>query len=392
MNSLMKNEISQWRDNPKDDFLGGLVSAFSVIPEVVGFTIIAGVNPMLGLYTSVAFLILSAFLGGRPAMVSAGAGSMALVVVALIAEYGTEYLFAAVFLAGIFQLIMGLCKVGRLIKYIPQCVMTGFVDSLAIIIFMSQIKNALGGGLTMYALVAAGIVIVYLFPRITKAVPSTLIAIIVVTAASVFLGLTTTSIGDMGNMTAALPDVHLPTLLLSLETWKIVLPYSISLAFVGLIETLLTQQVVDQMTETTSDTNRESCSQGITNMVCGCIGGMPGCAMIGQAIVNVKSGGRGRLSTLVAGVMLIAVLGFGSGLLNIIPLAALIGVMITVSIATFDWDSLRSLKDQSPLEILTTLLTVVIVVATNNLAYGVAAGLALYYSGGFAAKAFVRAS
>ena len=251
-------------------------------------------------------------------MVSAGAGSMALVVVALIAEYGTEYLFAAVFLAGIFQLIMGLCKVGRLIKYIPQCVMTGFVDSLAIIIFMSQIKNALGGGLTMYALVAAGIVIVYLFPRITKAVPSTLIAIIVVTAASVFLGL--------------------------------------------------------------------------TNMVCGCIGGMPGCAMIGQAIVNVKSGGRGRLSTLVAGVMLIAVLGFGSGLLNIIPLAALIGVMITVSIATFDWDSLRSLKDQSPLEILTTLLTVVIVVATNNLAYGVAAGLALYYAGGFAAKAFVRAS
>lgn len=217
MNSLMKNEISQWRDNPKDDFLGGLVSAFSVIPEVVGFTIIAGVNPMLGLYTSVAFLILSAFLGGRPAMVSAGAGSMALVVVALIAEYGTEYLFAAVFLAGIFQLIMGLCKVGRLIKYIPQCVMTGFVDSLAIIIFMSQIKNALGGGLTMYALVAAGIVIVYFFPRITKAVPSTLIAIIVVTAASVFLGLTTTSIGDMGNMTAALPDVHLPTLLLS---WK----------------------------------------------------------------------------------------------------------------------------------------------------------------------------
>ena len=383
MNSLMKNEISQWRDNPKDDFLGGLVSAFSVIPEVVGFTIIAGVNPMLGLYTSVAFLILSAFLGGRPAMVSAGAGSMALVVVALIAEYGTEYLFAAVFLAGIFQLIMGLCKVGRLIKYIPQCVMTGFVDSLAIIIFMSQIKNALGGGLTMYALVAAGIVIVYLFPRITKAVPSTLIAIIVVTAASVFLGLTTTSIGDMGNMTAALPDVHLPTLLLSLETWKIVLPYSISLAFVGLIETLLTQQVVDQMTETTSDTNRESCSQGITNMVCGCIGGMPGCAMIGQAIVNVKSGGRGRLST---------VLGFGSGLLNIIPLAALIGVMITVSIATFDWDSLRSLKDQSPLEILTTLLTGVIVVATNNLAYGVAAGLALYYAGGFAAKAFVRAS
>ena len=327
MNSLMKNEISQWRDNPKDDFLGGLVSAFSVIPEVVGFTIIAGVNPMLGLYTSVAFLILSAFLGGRPAMVSAGAGSM-----------------------------------------------------------------ALGGGLTMYALVAAGIVIVYLFPRITKAVPSTLIAIIVVTAASVFLGLTTTSIGDMGNMTAALPDVHLPTLLLSLETWKIVLPYSISLAFVGLIETLLTQQVVDQMTETTSDTNRESCSQGITNMVCGCIGGMPGCAMIGQAIVNVKSGGRGRLSTLVAGVMLIAVLGFGSGLLNIIPLAALIGVMITVSTATFDWDSLRSLKDQSPLESLTTLLTVVIVVATNNLAYGVAAGLALYYAGGFAAKAFVRAS
>lgn len=302
---------------------------------------------------------------------------MALVVVALIAEYGTEYLFAAVFLAGIFQLIMGLCKVGRLIKYIPQCVMTGFVDSLAIIIFMSQIKNALGGGLTMYALVAAGIVIVYLFPRITKAVPSTLIAIIVVTAASVFLGLTTTSIGDMGNMTAALPDVHLPTLLLSLETWKIVLPYSISLAFVGLIETLLTQQVVDQMTETTSDTNRESCSQGITNMVCGCIGGMPGCAMIGQAIVNVNSGGRGRLSNLVSGSFLMILIFLLNDLMVQIPLAALTAVMITVSISTFDWGALRRLHRMPKSDALVILIVVAVVVATNNLAYGVILGLAL---------------
>lgn len=378
----MKRTYKQeWFGNVKGDILGGIVTTFSVIPEVIGFTLVAGVNPMLGLYTSIAFLILSSFLGGRPALVSAGAGSMAMIVVSLISNYGTDYLFIAVFLAGIIQIILGFLGVGDLLKYVPDSVMSGFVDALAIMIFTAQLKNCVGGDSQMFLFIGLSIVIVYIFPFITRKVPSTLIAIILVTIVSCLLGNTTITIGELGNISAALPTIHMTMLLLDINTWRIVLPYAISLAFVGLIETLLTTNVVNEMTGTESNNNRECKSQGIINMVCGIIGAMPGCAMIGQAVVNIKSGGRGRLSTILSGIFLIFIIGIGSIILNIIPLAALIGVMITVSIATFDWGYIKEIKEKSLIDIITTISTVVVVVFTDNLAYGVGIGLLIFYLG-----------
>lgn len=396
MRASLQRELREWNGNIKGDILGGCVSAFSVIPEVIGFTIVAGVDPILGLYTSVVFLILMSFLGGRPAMVSAGAGSMAVVVVALIRDYGLSYLFAAVLLAGVFQFILGLCRVGNLLKFVPNSVVVGFCDALAIIIFKSQVKSCFqnmgstpASILKMFAFIALGLLVIYLFPRITKAVPSTLVSIVVVALVGIVVGLLTggnsdvAMISDLGNLKAAWPTVRLPQVALDLETLKIILPYSISLAFVGLLESMLTTRVVDEMTRSPSSRNRECCAQGIGNLVCGLIGAMPGCAMIGQAIANVESGGRGRLSTLVSGVLLACLLGFGSAVLGAIPLAALIAVMIYVSITTFDWKNLvgmvknRDLK--SVLETIVTIVTVILVVATNNFAYGVAAGLVLSF-------------
>ena len=396
MRASLQRELREWNGNIKGDILGGCVSAFSVIPEVIGFTIVAGVDPILGLYTSVVFLILMSFLGGRPAMVSAGAGSMAVVVVALIRDYGLQYLFAAVLLAGVFQFILGLCRVGNLLKFVPNSVVVGFCDALAIIIFKSQVKSCFqnmgstpASILKMFAFIALGLLVIYLFPRITKAVPSTLVSIVVVALVGIAVGLLTggnsdvAMISDLGNLKAAWPMVRLPQVAFNLETLKIILPYSISLAFVGLLESMLTTRVVDEMTHSPSRRNRECCAQGVGNLVCGLIGAMPGCAMIGQAIANVESGGRGRLSTLVSGVLLACLLGFGSAVLGAIPLAALIAVMIYVSITTFDWKNLvgmvknRDLK--SVLETIVTIVTVILVVATNNFAYGVAVGLVLSF-------------
>ena len=396
MRTYLQRELREWNGNVKGDILGGCVSAFSVIPEVIGFTIVAGVDPILGLYTSVVFLILMSFLGGRPAMVSAGAGSMAVVVVALIRDYGLPYLFAAVILAGVFQFILGLCRVGNLLKFVPNSVVVGFCDALAIIIFKSQVKSCFqnmgstpAGIIKMFVFIAIGLLVIYLFPRITKAVPSTLVSIIVVALVGVLAGLLTggnsdvAMISDLGNLKATWPAVRLPQVAFSVETLKIILPYSISLAFVGLLESMLTTRVVDEMTHSPSSRNRECCAQGIGNLVCGLIGAMPGCAMIGQAIANVESGGRGRLSTLVSGLLLACLLGFGSAVLGAIPLAALIAVMIYVSVTTFDWKNLagmvknRDLK--SVLETIVTIVTVILVVATNNFAYGVAAGLVLSF-------------
>ena len=396
MRAFVQREFREWKGNVKGDVLGGCVSAFSVIPEVIGFTIVAGVDPILGLYTSIAFLILMSIFGGRPAMVSAGAGSMAVVVVALIKNYGVQYLFAAVLLAGVIQFILGLCRVGNLLKYVPNTVVVGFCDALAIIIFKSQISscfNNLGGtnlgAVKMFSFIAIGLLVIYLFPRITKAVPSTLVSIIVVTVVSLIGGLLTggnsdvTMISDLGNLQAAWPTIKLPEVPLNGETLKIILPISISLAFVGLLETLLTARVVDGMTESGSNKNRECCAQGIGNLVCGLIGAMPGCAMMGQAIANVESGGRGRLSTLVSGVLLACLLGFGSGVLGAIPLAALIAVMIYVSITTFDWKNLVGMfkkRDKKSLqETVVIILTVVLTVATDNFMYGVGAGLILTF-------------
>ncbi|MCD8004946.1 MAG: hypothetical protein LUE91_04775 [Oscillospiraceae bacterium] len=287
---------------PPGGCAGGCVSAFSVIPEVIGFTIVAGVDPILGLYTSIAFLILMSFPGGRPAMVSAGAGSMAVVVVGLVQDYDLAYLFAAVLLAGALQFILGLCRIGNLLKFVPNSVVVGFCDALAIIIFKSQVKNCLqymgaapaSAGM-MFGLIAIGLLVIYLFPRLTRAVPSTLAAIVAVTlaglaAAALAGGVPITMLSDLGNLKAAWPQIQMPQVPLSLETLKIILPYSVSLAFVGLLESMLTAQVVDAMTESPSSKNRECCAQGVGNLVCGLIGAMPGCAMMGQAIANVESG------------------------------------------------------------------------------------------------------
>lgn len=383
--------------------MGGTVTTFSVIPEVIGFTIVAGVAPILGLYTSIAFLLITSFLGGRPAMVSAGAGSMAVVVASLIRNYDISYLFAAVLLAGIIQLILGAFRVGNLMRFVPAAVIAGFVDALAIIIFKSQITSCMEnlGATTASAVltlifVAVGIVIVYLFPRITRAFPSTLFSIIIVTIIWIIIraisggSFQIAAIGDLGNFAVVMPTIAFPNVPLNFEILKVVAPYSISLAFVGLLETLMTNQVVDEMTGTESNKNKECRAQGICNMACGFIGAMPGCAMIGQAIANVSSGGRGRLSTFVAGCFLLALLIFGSAVLGAIPLAALIAVMITVSIATFDWKNLKAIlasfksllgpakNKDGILSSLVTILTVVVVVATDNLAYGVAAGLVLH--------------
>ena len=388
----IKKDLHEWGCNIRGDILGGMVSAFSVIPEVIGFTIVAGVDPVLGLMTSVVFLIVLSFLGGRPAMVSAGAGSMAVVVVSLIRNFGTQYLFAAVILAGFIQLILSLCRVDRLMKYVSAPVVTGFVDALAIIICKAQITSLLqnmgdttSGSIKTVLLVIIGLSAIILFPRITKAVPSTLISIIVVTGVSLLFLLITgsnqdiTMIADMGDLHFRWNGLHIPNVPMSFETLRIVFPYGISLAFVGLLETMMTNQVVDKMTGTTGNKKRECCAQGLGNLLCGLFGAMPGCAMIGQAIANVESGGRGRLSTLVSGILLLCLLIFGSAILGKIPLAALISVMLFVSWSTFDWKNLKKLitsRDRITMrDGFVTLITVVVTVSTDNLAYGVGAGL-----------------
>ena len=369
----------------KNDLLAGVVSSFSVIPEVVGFCLLAGVSPTLGLWTSIAFLILGSFLGGRPAMVSAGAGSMALVVMTLIADYGTEYLFAAVLLAGVVQLLLGFIHADKLIRFVPATVMLGFVDALAIVIFSAQISSLEGGSLLMLGFVVLAMAIVYLFPKLTDKVPSTLVALLAVTALSLLTGGTTTSVGAMAQISAGLPNFWVPTILADPQTWVIVMPYADSLAFVGLLETMLTEQVVDEMTGTFSNANRELKSQGVANVASSFLGAMPGCAMIGQAMVNVNSGGRGRLSTLCAGVLLCAMVVLGGELLNYVPLAALVGVMITVAISTFDWKQTRRVlvdgfsNPSKTIELITTLVTIGVVVSTKNLAFGAGAGMTVNY-------------
>lgn len=371
----VKKELNEWFGNARGDILAGLVSSFAVIPEVIGFCIVAGISPMMGLYASFWLTVLMAFLGGRPGMISAAAGSMAMVIVGLVRDYGPEYLMVATILCGVIMFILGVFKVGNLIKLIPNSVSVGFVDALAILIFSSQLGNFKGEGWPMYALVALGIVIIYWFPRVTKAVPSTLVAVIVVTAIAIIFKAPVRTIGDMGVITAALPPFHLPTVPFNLETFLIVLPYSVSLALVGLVETLLTSQVIDEMTDTVGNRNRECRGLGIANIVSGFFSGTCGCAMIGQAIVNVQSGGRGRLSNFVSGAFLMVLIFILNDLMVQIPLAALVAVMITVSITTFDWDSARHLLRMPKTDAFVIIMVVAVVVATSNLAIGVVLGL-----------------
>ncbi|MFC0273480.1 SulP family inorganic anion transporter [Metabacillus herbersteinensis] len=366
-----------WFGNVKGDILSGLVVALALIPEAIAFSIIAGVDPMVGLYASFTIAVTIAFIGGRPGMISAATGAMALLFIDLIAEHGLQYLLAATILTGVFQILFGVFKLARYMKFIPRSVMVGFVNALAILIFTSQFQHFVGETWIMYALVGLTLAIIYLFPYLTKTVPSTLVAIVVITASSIFIGYGVRTVGDMGTISQTLPSFFIPDIPLTFETLFIILPYSLALAVVGLLESLLTASIVDDMTDTGSEKNVESRGQGIANIITGFFGGMAGCAMIGQSVINIKSGGRGRLSSLVAGMFLMFLIVVLGEIVVEIPMAALAGVMIMVSISTFDWNSLRTLHLIPRSDAMVMIVTVLTVVLTHNLAMGVFTGILL---------------
>jgi sulfate permease, SulP family len=368
-----------WGADPKADLLAGLVVAIALIPEAIAFSIIAGVDPKVGLYASFSISVIIAFTGGRPAMISAATGAMALVMIPLVRDHGVEYLFAATILTGIFQFALGALGVGRLMRFIPRTVMVGFVNALAILIFMAQLDHVFGKSLGVWLMVAAGIGIIYALPRVTKAIPAPLVAIVVCTGAALAFDLGLPTVGDMGELPTAFPFFGLPAVPFSLETFAIVAPVALTLAMIGLLESLLTAQILDDITDTRSDKDRESRGQGIANIATGFLGGMAGCAMIGQSMINVKSGGRSRLSTFSAGVfLLIMILAFGD-LVAMIPMAALVAVMVVVAAATFDWASLKpsTIRSTPKTETAVMGVTVLTVVITHNLAYGVIAGVVM---------------
>lgn len=363
--------------NTRKDILSGLTVAFALIPEAIAFSIMAGVDPMVGLYASFVIAVSISFFGGRPGMISAATGAMASLMGPLVAKHGIEYLYAATVLTGLLQWLMGALKFGRFITFVPQPVITGFVNSLAIIIFLAQLPNFVGESWPMYLMVAGTLLIIYVLPLLTKAVPSALVAIIVMTIVAVWTGAPVRTVGDMGNITQTLPFFHIPDVYISLEMIMTILPISFALAVVGMTESLLTASLVDELTETDSDKNREIRGQGISNVITGFFGGMAGCAMIGQTVINVKSGGRTRLSTFVAGVFLLFLIIVLGDVVKQIPMAALVGVMFMVSIGTFEWNSLRTLHRIPLGDTVVMLATVIIVVATHNLAIGVMIGIVL---------------
>jgi high affinity sulfate transporter 1 len=367
----------QWFGNIKGDVLSGIVVAMALIPEAIAFSLIAGVDPMIGLYASFCIAVVIAFVGGRPGMISAATGATALVMVTLVADYGLQYLLAATILTGIIQIVMGVLKLGRLMKFVPRSVMIGFVNALAILIFSSQLTHFVGETWAMYAMVAGALAIIYIFPRFTKVVPSPLVAIITITVIAVMTGSGVRTIGDMGELSQTLPFFLIPDIPFNFETLQIIFPYSLSIAIVGLVESLLTASIVDDMTDTTSDKNKEARGQGIANIVSGFFGGMAGCAMIGQSVINVKSGGRGRLSALVAGVFLMVLIILLNDFLVQIPMAALVGVMVMVSIGTFDWSSIKNIHKAPLSDTIVMLTTVGTVLMTHDLSKGVLVGILL---------------
>ena len=375
--SIIASARQQWLANPRRDLLAGTVVALALIPEAIAFSLIAGVDPAVGLYASVVIAVTISFVGGRPAMISAATGAMALLMVTLVRDHGIEYLFAASLLTGVFQIGVGVMKLGRYIKFVSRSVMTGFVNSLAILIFLAQMPELVGANWQTFALVGAALVIIYGLPRLTKAVPSALVAIVVLSGFVILTGLDVRTVGDMGQMPTTLPMFHIPAVPLTWETLAIIAPISATLAFVGLLESLLTANLLDDITDTPSDKDRETRGQGIANIAASLFGGMAGCAMIGQSIINVTSGARGRLSTLWAGLFLLFLILVLQKWVAQIPMAALVAVMIMVSVGTFDWGSvlkLRSTPFQSSIVMVATTATVVI---THDLSKGVVLGVVL---------------
>lgn len=375
--SIIASARQQWLANPRRDLLAGTVVALALIPEAIAFSIIAGVDPAVGLYASFVIAVTIAFVGGRPAMISAATGAMALLMVSLVRDHGLDYLFAASLLCGVFQIIIGLLKLGRYIRFVSRSVMTGFVNSLAILIFLAQVPELIGANWQTFALVGAALVIIYGLPRLTKAVPSPLVAIVLISSFVMMTGLDVRTVGDMGQMPSSLPIFHLPTVPLTWATFAIIAPVSATLAFVGLLESLLTANLIDDLTDTPSDKDRETRGQGIANILSPLFGGMAGCAMIGQSIINVTSGARGRLSTLWAGLFLLFLILVLQDWVARIPMAALVAVMIMVSIGTFDWGSVRKLPSTPFQSSIVMIATTATVVATHDLSKGVVLGVIL---------------
>ncbi len=373
LDTLRKN----WFISIRADLLAGLVVALALIPEAIAFSAIAGVDPRVGLYASFCIAVVIAFVGGRPGMISAATGAMALLMVTLVREHGLQYLLAATLLTGVLQIAAGYLRLGSLMRFVSRSVVTGFVNALAILIFLAQLPELTGVTWHVYAMTAGGLAIIYLFPYLTRSVPSPLVTIIVLTAIAMALDLDLRTVGDMGELPDTLPVFLWPQVPLDLETLAIILPYSASLAVVGLLESLMTAAIVDDLTDTPSDKNRECTGQGVANIAAGLLGGMAGCAMIGQSVINIKSGGRSRLSTFAAGLFLLLMVVFLGEWVARIPMAALVAVMIMVSIGTFSWESLVNLR-RNPLSTnIVMVATVAVVVATHNLAYGVFVGVLL---------------
>nr|WP_150278519.1 SulP family inorganic anion transporter [Halopseudomonas salina] len=377
---MMQSVRQDWFSNIRGDILAGVVVALALIPEAIAFSIIAGVDPKVGLYASFCIAVVIAFTGGRAGMISAATGAMALLMVTLVRDHGLEYLLAATILCGLLQIGAGYLKLGSLMRFVSRSVVTGFVNALAILIFMAQLPELTNVTWHVYAMTAGGLAIIYLFPylpKIGKMIPSPLVCIVVLTLLALYLGLDIRTVGDMGELPDTLPIFLWPQVPLNFETLMIIFPYSAALAVVGLLESMMTATIVDDLTDTPSDKNRECKGQGIANIGSGLLGGMAGCAMIGQSIINIKSGGRTRLSSFAAGVILLVMVVFLGDYLSLIPMAALVAVMIMVSIGTFSWDSLRNLKKHPLSTNIVMVATVVVVVATHNLAYGVFVGVLL---------------
>ena len=374
---MMKSIRQDWLSNVRNDLLAGIVVALALIPEAIAFSIIAGVDPKVGLYASFCISVVIAFTGGRPGMISAATGAMALLMVTLVKDHGLQYLLAATVLTGVLQIIAGWVRLGAAMRFISRSVVTGFVNALAILIFLAQLPELTDVTWHVYAMTAAGLAIIYGFPYITKAIPSPLVTIVVLTAVSIFMNMDIRTVSDMGELPDSLPFFLIPQIPLNLETLLIIFPYSLTLMAVGLLESLMTATIVDDLTDTKSDKNRECVGQGIANITSGFIGGMAGCAMIGQSIINIKSGGRGRLSSLAAGVFLLLMVVFLGDWVGQIPMAALVAVMIMVSIGTFNWASLKGLRDNPRSSSMVMVATVVVTVAPLDLAKGVLVGVLL---------------
>ena len=380
INVVIKLKKEEWFSNIRTDVLAGLVVGLALIPESIAFSAIAGVDPQVGLYASFCIAVTIAFFGGRTAMISAATGAMALLMITLVKDYGLQYLLAATILTGIIQVIAGYFKVAKLMRFVSQSVVYGFLNALAILIFVAQLPEMGKMDGLGYLFMAIGLAIIYLFPylpKIGKAIPSPLICIVVLSLLAILLGGDMRTVSDLGQFPDTLPIFLIPEIPLNLETLAIIFPYSITLATVGLLETMMTTTVINEVTGTEGDRHQECRGQGLANIVSGFMGGMAGCAMIGQSIINVSSGARTRLSTLVAGVFLLCLVVFLKDWLAYIPMAALVAIMIMVSFTTFNWDSVRNFKKHPKQSNIVMLAVVIIVLATHNLALGVFVGVLL---------------